>query len=97
MALVALVMGAAAAKRPAAIDQYLLLIGPIAANPQQQSAVSEWDRRMDGPGPDLSVRRPWAGSLLEAPILTLNCYNLHALTIGIITKYTCICIYFYAL
>ena len=44
------------------------------------------------PEPDLSVWRPWAGSLLEAPT-TLKCYNLHALTIVIITKY--IYIYFY--
>jgi len=42
--------------------------------------------------PDLSVCRPWAGSLLEAPIPTLKCYNLHAFTIVIITKY--IYIYF---
>ena len=28
---------------------------------------------------DLSVWRPGAGSLLEAPIPTLKCYNLHAL------------------
>jgi len=30
--------------------------------------------------------RPWAGSLLEA-LPTLKCYNLHALTIVIVTKY----------
>jgi len=54
-------------------------------------------RRTDGnAGPDLSVWRPWAGSLLEA-LPTLKCYNLHALTIVIITKYTCIYIYFYTL
>jgi len=46
------------------------------------------------PEPDLSVWRPWAGSLLEAPT-TLKCYNLHALTIVIITKY--IDSYFYTL
>ena len=39
-------------------------------------------------GPDLSVWRPWAGSLLEGPLPTLKCYNLRALTIVIITKYT---------
>jgi len=38
------------------------------------------------PGPDLSVWRP---------LPTLKCYNLHALTIVIITKY--IYIYFYTL
>ena len=45
-------------------------------------------------GPDLSVWRPWVGSLL-VPLPTLKCYNLHALTIVIITKY--IYIYFYTL
>jgi len=46
-------------------------------------------------GPDLSVSSPWAGSLLEGPLPTLECYNLHALTIVIITKY--VYIYFYTL
>jgi len=38
--------------------------------------------------PDLSVWRPWAGSLLfTGPYIpTLKCYNLHAFTIAIITK-----------
>jgi len=48
-------------------------------------------------GSDLSVEGPgpWAGSLLEAPThpQIIKCYNLHALTIVIITKY--IYIYFY--
>jgi len=39
--------------------------------------------------------RPWAGSLLDGPLPTLKWYNLHALTIVIITKY--IYIYFYTL
>ena len=47
------------------------------------------------PGPDLSVWRPWAGPLLEAPTHPQMQYNLHALTIVIITKY--IYIYFYTL
>jgi len=32
----------------AAIDRYLLLAGPTATNPQQRSAVGEWERRTDG-------------------------------------------------
>jgi len=48
------------------------------------------DLRCAGPVQDLSMWRPWAGSLLEAlPIL--KCYNLHALTIVIITKYIYFC------
>jgi len=39
------------------------------------------------PVPDLSMWRPWAGSLLEAPTLWIKCYNSHALRIVIITKY----------
>jgi len=53
-------------------------------------------RKDKATGPDLNVWRPWAGSLLEA-LPSLKCYNLHALTIVIITKYTCIYIYFYTL
>jgi len=51
---------------------------------------------MEVSGPDLNVWRPWAGSLLLLEALSiLKCYNLHALTIVIITEY--IYIYFYAL
>ena len=48
-----------------------------------RSSVADVTGRRDT-GPALSVWRPWAGSL-------------HALTIIIITKYTCIYIYFYTL
>jgi len=36
--------------------------------------------RLPAAGPDLSVWRPWAGSLLEA-LPTLECYKLHAHTV----------------
>jgi len=38
-------------------------------------------------GPDLSLWRPWAGSLFEAAPTHPQCYKLHALTSVIITKY----------
>jgi len=50
------------------------------------------------PVPDFSMWRPWAGSLLFRglyPPSSARPYNLHALTIVIITKY--IYIYFYTL
>ena len=40
-----------------------------------------YKRSVESSGPDLSVWRPWAGSLLEAPIPTLECYKLLALAI----------------
>jgi len=44
--------------------------------------------------PDLTMWRPWAGSLLfRGPYPPLKCYNLHALTFVIITKYIYIYIY----
>jgi len=41
----------AAAERRAAVDRYLLLAGPTAANPQHRRAVGEWDRQTDGRTP----------------------------------------------
>jgi len=32
----------------AAIDRYLLLVGPTAANPQRRRAAVGWDRQTDG-------------------------------------------------
>ena len=47
---------------------------------------------------DLSVWRAALGRIIvRGPLPTLKCYNLHALTVVIITKYTCIYIYFYTL
>jgi len=40
--------GMAAAEHLVAIDGYLLLSWPTAANLQQQSAAGEWDRQTDG-------------------------------------------------
>jgi len=49
--------------------------------------------KMNVPGPDLSVWRPWAGSLLEAPTHPQMQYNLHALTIVIISIHIQVYIY----